>query len=74
METKAMKTAEIEEKVSYAVRNAEKLSYEELKAVLLQTQEFIKTLPQKERGAFFWNCSGLECLSMLVSALENERT
>lgn len=58
----------VKERVFFAVSNAERLSLAELESIQTEAENFIETLPYKERGAFYWT-SRLECLSMLVSAL-----
>ena len=59
---------EIKANVAYAATNAENLSQAEPEAVLSQAREFVQSLPEEKRGAFYWNCRGLECLSMLANA------
>ena len=70
MDTESMKAREITAKVSHAAINAERLSLNELEMALSQALDFIESLPPEKRGAFYWNCGGLECLSMVVSALK----
>ena len=53
-------------KIVEANRNCENMTAEELKAVYDEAIEFLKTLPENERGKFGWE-SGLEMLYMLAN-------
>ena len=57
----------IRAKVAQTLRNAEKLSQAEIDGVWNEAKEFMKTLPDKKRGAFYWNSGGLECLFLLTT-------
>ena len=70
MDSKRTKIRVIEEKITYATTNAEKLSLPELESIQSEARKFIQTLPKEKRGAFYWK-NGLECLSMIISAIKN---
>ena len=72
MERSGIEDKKIKSKVAYALKNADKLSQEELELVWNEAMEFIKTLPEDRQGAFYWNSGGLESLFMLVSASDKE--
>ena len=55
---------EIEEKIAYAIANRKSLPYEELKRIYSEIAEYISSLPESERGNFYWE-SGMECLTMI---------
>lgn len=52
-------------KIIDAINNSKKISYDELKQIHVEALKFIETLPQAERGKFYWE-SGFEMLEMLV--------
>ena len=66
METQEL---EIRKKISYAITNMMNLSKDELLIIYKEALDYGKKLPLRERGVFFWE-SGMECLTMVVSALE----
>ncbi|MBE8952798.1 MAG: hypothetical protein SR1Q7_06610 [Quinella sp. 1Q7] len=57
----------IRAKVAHTLKNAEKLSQAEIDSVWNDAMAFMKTLPDKKRGAFYWNSGGLECLFLLTT-------
>ena len=61
METKHEKIKEIER----ALKNQKNMHPEELAEIVNSCIDFVKKLPENERGNFFWE-SGLECLVLLV--------
>ena len=69
MGSEETKSRKLKEKITYAMANIEKIPLPELELVQDEARAFIQTLPKEKRGAFYWK-SGLECLSMLISALK----
>lgn len=56
----------IKAKVSETLKKAETLSQAEIDMVWAKAMKYIQTLPERERGGFYWN-SGLECLFLLTT-------
>ena len=67
-----MNEREIRAKVSAALKNVQNLSQEEIDAIWQEATDFIRSLPEDERGGFYWNSGGLECLFMFTT--ESRRT
>lgn len=62
----------IRAKVSYALKNAENFSQEEIDSVWNEAVAFLKTLPKEERGEFYWNSGGMEALFLLTTESRGE--
>lgn len=61
-----MEATELKNKIVDTINNCENLTQEEIDAVWQEATEYIRSLPEKERGGFYWQ-SGLECLFLLTS-------
>ena len=60
------RAVELKNKIVDTVNNCERLTQKEIDLVWDEAIAYIRTLPKRERGGFYWN-SGLECLFLLTT-------
>ena len=65
------RNVELRNEIIDTINNCERLTQAEIDTVWAKAMTYIRTLPKKERGGFYWN-SGLECLFLLTT--ESRRT
>lgn len=54
-------------KISAALKIIQDMPQEEIDALWEEAMEFIRSLPENQRGGFYWNSGGLECLFLFTS-------
>ncbi len=54
-------------KISAALKIIQDMPQEEIDALWEEAMKFIRSLPENQRGDFYWNSGGLECLFLFTS-------
>ncbi len=63
----------LKNKIIDTINNCERLTQAEIDSVWDEAMAYIRTLPKRERGGFYWN-SGLECLFLLTTEAKGKNT